>query len=401
MDTIENNRRVLHDIRVLDLSQGVAGPFCAKLLAGMGAEVIKVEPPGSGDFSRTAGPFLGDGDDAQPQNSALFLYLNTSKKGITLDLEQLAGQAVFRRLVQECDVLIEGYPPGFLDRFNLGYTALEQLNSGLVHTSVTPFGQWGPYSDYEGSDLVAQAVGGLMCTIGLPDREPVKIGGETALYTTGMSAFSATMIALYVRDASGMGQHVDVSAMETIAVAQIHSSIHYQFGRTPARRESNLVQAQDGWVSPGLETGAPDGTWPRVCELMGVPELADDPRFSTSEARRENQGELREVVGRWAITKPKEEIYHTLQGLRTISGYVATVEELINSGQLKSRDFFQELECPPQLVATYPGHPFRIDDRQMPHSPTPGLGEHNREIYCGRMGFDQAELDEMARQGVV
>ena len=397
---MENSRRVLNDIRVLDLSQGVPGPFCAKLLAGMGAEVIKVEPPGTGDFSRNAGPFLGAGKDGHPPNSALFLYLNTSKKGITLDLEQPAGQAVFRRLVQECDVLIESYPPGLLDRLNLGYSALEELNAGLVHTSVTPFGQWGPYSDYDGSDLVAQAVGGLMCTIGLPDREPVKIGGETALYTTGMSAFSATMIALYVRDASGMGQHVDVSAMETIAVAQIHSSIHYQFGRTPARRESNLVQAQDGWVSPGLETGAPDGTWPRVCELMGVPELADDPRFSTSEARRENQGELREVVGRWAITKRKEEIYHTLQGLRTISGYVATVEELVNSGQLKFREFFQELESPPQLVATYPGHPFRIDDQPMPHSPAPRLGEHNREIYCGRLGMDQVDLDEMSLQGV-
>jgi CoA:oxalate CoA-transferase len=397
---MENSRRVLNDIRVLDLSQGVPGPFCAKLLAGMGAEVIKIEPPGTGDFSRRAGPFLGDGDDAQPQNSALFLYLNTSKKGITLDLEQPAGQAIFRRLVQECDVLVEGYPPGFLDRSNLGYSALEELNAGLVHTSVTPFGQWGPYSDYEGSDLVAQAVGGLMCTIGLPDREPVKIGGETALYTTGMSAFSATMIALYVRDASGIGQHVDVSAMETIAVAQIHSSIHYQFGRTPVRRESNLVQAQDGWVSPGLETGAPDGTWPRVCELMGVPELAEDPRFSTSEARRENQADLREVVGSWAITKPKEEIYHTLQGLRTISGYVATVEELVNSGQLKFREFFQELECPPQLVATYPGHPFRIDDQPMPHSPAPRLGEHNHEIYCGRLGMDQVDLDEMSLQGV-
>ena len=395
---MEDTHRVLHDIRVLDLSQGVPGPFCAKLLAGLGAEVIKVEPPGTGDLSRSAGPFLGD---AQPRNSALFLYLNTSKKGITLDLEQPGGQQIMQRLVQSCDVLIESHPPGVLDRLNLGYSALEGINPGLVHTSVTPFGQWGPYSDYQGSDLVAQAVGGLMCTIGLPDREPVKIGGEIALYTTGMSAFSATMIALYVRDASGVGQHVDVSAMETIAVAQIHSSIHYQFGRTPVRRESNLVQAQDGWVSPGLETGAPDGAWPKVCELMGVPELKDDPRFSTSEERRVNQEELREVVGRWAITKPKEEIYHTLQGLRTISGYVATVEELVNSEQLKSRDFFQEMECPPQTVAAYPGHPFRIDEDPTSHSPAPRLGEHNQEIYCGRLGLDQSELDEMAAQGVV
>ena len=329
---METSQQTLADIRVLDLSQGVAGPYCAKLLAGSGAEVIKVEPPDTGDISRSLGPFLGDGGPTR--RSALFLYLNTDKKGVTLDLENPAGREAIHRLVRESDILIESFPPGFLESLDLGYATLSQVNPGLIHTSVTPFGQWGPYCNYKGSDLVAQATGALMCTIGLPDKEPLKIGGETALYTTGVSAFSATMIALHVRDARGFGQKVDVSAMETIAVAQIHSSIHYQFGRVPARRESNLVPAKDGWVSPGLETGAPEGTWPKVCELMGTPELADDPRFNTPEARRENQEELREVVGRWAGSVPKEEIYHTLQGMRTITGYVATVEDCGGRGRL-------------------------------------------------------------------
>ena len=396
---MESSQQVLADIRVLDLSQAVAGPFCAKLLAGLGAEVIKVESPGGGDISRGVGPLLGG--EGQPQQSALFLNLNTSKKGVTLDLENPANLDTMRRLVQHSDILIESFPPRYLDRLGLGYSSLSELNPRLIYTSVTPFGQWGPYRDYKGSDLVAQALGALMCTIGLPDREPLKIGGETALYTTGMSAFSATMIALHQRDARGIGQQVDVSAMETITVAQIHSSIHHQFGRVPARRESNLVQAQDGWVSPGLESGTPQGAWPKVCELMGVPELAEDPRFSTPEARRENQQEFREVVGRWASALPKEEIYHALQGMRTITGYVATVEDLVNSEQLKFRDFFQHLEAPPQVVAAYPGHPFNIDGESLPHVRAPRLGEHNQEIFCGRLGYSQSQLDEMISQGAV
>ena len=399
MIMIEKNHQVLADIRVLDLSQEVAGPFCAKLLAGLGAEVIKVEPPDRGDLSRSVGPSLGG--DGQPQQSALFLYLNTSKKGVTLDLENPSNLETMRRLVQDSDILIESFPPGYLDRLDLGYSSLSGLNPGLIYTSVTPFGQWGPYRDYKGSDLVAQAIGALMCTIGLPDREPLKIGGETALYTTGMSAFSATMIALHHRDARGLGQHVDVSAMETITVAQIHTSIHHQFGRVPVRKESNLVQAQDGWVSPGLETGSSEGTWPKVCELLGVPELVEDPRFSTPEQRRENQLELREVVGRWAGALPKEEIYHALQGMRTISGYVATVEDLVNSQQLKFRGFFQRLEAPPHVVAAYPGHPFSIDGESLPLVRAPELGEHNQEIFCGRLGYSQSQLNEMIGQGAV
>ena len=396
--------RALGDIKVLDCSQGVSGPFCAKLLAGLGAEVIRIEGTGGTgeDDTLTATSSGGSG------KSASYQYLNAGKKSITLNLADRQGAEILRRLAQDSDILIESFPAGYMDRLGLGYSALEGLNSGLIYTSITPFGQDGPYRDYKGSDIVAQAIGALMHAVGLPDREPLKIGGNAALYTIGMSAFSATMLALYVRDFQGYGQHVDVSDMETIAVAQIHSSIHHQFGRTPVRRESTLVRAKDGWVNPGLETGVREDIWAQVCDLMGVPELADDPSFNTREARREHQQEVLDIFGKWAATRPKEEIYHTLQGLRTIAGYVATSEDLLKSEQLQARGFFQPIddpaagpESPESHVVMHPGAPFLIDSQPWHSSRAPEMGEHNSEILCDRLGYSEDDLERLRAMGVI
>jgi crotonobetainyl-CoA:carnitine CoA-transferase CaiB-like acyl-CoA transferase len=389
----------LGDIRVLELSEDVAGPFCTKLLAGLGAEVIKVERPGSGDVSRRAGPFPHD--TPHTEQSATFLYLNTGKKSITLDITSPTGAAVLRRLVQECDILVEDFPPDFLQQRGLGYADLERLNPRLIVTSITPFGQTGPYRHYKGAEIVAQAVGALMYTIGLPDREPLKIGGNTALYTTGMSAFSATMLALYVRDGEGYGQHVDVSAMETMTVAQIHSSLHHQLGQTPTRRESPLVRTQDGWGSPGLERGVRADTWPRVCELIGRPELADDPKFATPEVRREHQQELLSILGEWAAARPKEEMYHTLQKLQSVAGYVATVADLFSSGQLQARTFFQSLHHPDTGDVLYPGALFTLQGEAWQHARAPRLGEHNLEVYIERLGYTRKELMHLHGVGAI
>jgi CoA:oxalate CoA-transferase len=394
-----DNNLILGDIRVLDLTEAVAGPFCSKLLAGLGAEVIKVEPPGTGDVSRCIGPFVHE--VPHTEQSAAFLYLNTGKKSITLDITSHTGIALLQRLVQECDILVESFPPGYLDQLGLGYTALEHLNPGLIYTSITPFGQTGPYRDYQGSDLIAQAMGALMHSIGLPDREPLKVGGNAALYATGISAFSATMLALYVRDATGHGQHVDVSAMETITVAQIHASIQHQFGRVPTRRPNTLVRAQDGWVHAGLERGVREDTWARVCALMGQPELADDPKFNTREARREHQQELLALISAWTATRPKEEIYHALQGLQTVAGYVATIADLSTSRQLLAREFFQPLDHPDAGTATYPGAPFTMHGMSWQHARAPLLGEHNVEVYCDRLGYTREELTQLRGLGII
>ncbi len=393
------NTCILDDICVLDVSEDVAGPFCAKLLAGLGATVIKVEKPGGGDTSRRAGPFVHDAP--HPEQSAAFLYLNTGKQSITLDIASLTGTAILQRLAQTCDILIESFPPGYMDHLGLGYAALELLNPSLIYTSITPFGQTGPYRDYQGSELVAQAVGTLMHTIGLPDREPLRVGGNTALYTTGISAFSATMLALHVRDIEGYGQHVDVSAMETMTVAQIHASIQHQFGRLPARRPSTLVQAQDGWVHLGLERGVRADTWAWVCELMGKPELVDDPKFNTPHARREHQQELMAIVSAWTATRPKEEIYHILQGLRTVAGYVATVADLLTSEQFASRHFFQTFDHPDVGPATYPGAAFSMQGTAWQHARAPRLGEHNVAVYGDRLGYTQEELTQLRGLNVI
>ena len=396
MCVMESSDGILGDISVLDLSQGVAGPFCAKLLAGLGAEVIKIEQPGTGDPSRQAGPFMGSRRGLE--SSALFAYLNTSKKSVTLDLDIPSQVQALKKLAHDCDILVESFSPGHLESLELSYDVLSGTNPGLIYVSLTPFGQSGPYRDYKGSDIVAQAIGALMYTIGLPDREPLKVGGEAALYTTGVSAFSATMLALYVRDAQGFGQHVDISAMDVMTVAQIHSSIHYQFGRNPLRRETNLVQAKDGWVSPGLDTGVQEGTWPKVCQLIGLPGLVDDPRFTTPESRRANAQDLLGVVGEWAATKPKEEIYHTLQALRTITGYVATVEDLLASQQFADRGFFRPVEDPVLGEVVHPGPPFRIDDDPWRLSRAPQLGEHNEEVLGGHLGYSQEALAQINGQ---
>lgn len=391
---------VLGDLRVLELGEDVAGAFCTKLLAALGAEVIKVERPGVGDSTRTLGPFLRD--EPHPETSALFLYLNTGKKSITLDIESTAGVAILRRLVQACDIVVESFPPGYLASLGLGYTDLEPTCPRLIYTSITPFGQTGPYHDYKGEDIVAQALGGLMYTIGTPDREPLKIGGRTALYTTGISAFSATMLALHVRDLEGHGQHVDVSAMETMAVAQIHSSIHYQFrGENPTRRESTLIPARDGWVTPGLEIGTQDDTWRRVCELIGRPELAEDERFVTRQARREHRQELLEVLKEWTAQQPKEVVYHELQKLRTIAGYVAGIDDLLRSPQLLARGFFQPLDHPVAGELPYPGLPFRMEGQTWQHRRAPLLGEHNLEVYCDRLGYRPEEVDRLREMGTI
>jgi CoA:oxalate CoA-transferase len=389
----------LDDICVLDLSEHVPGPFCTKLLAGLGAEVIKVENPCGGDVARRLGPFAHAAP--HPEESATFLYLNTGKKGLTLDITSATGAAILRRLVQRCDIVVESFAPGFLDRLGLGYEALAAWHPAVIYTSVTPFGQTGPYRDYKGAEIIAQAMGALMHPIGLPEREPLQIGGYTASYTTGISAFSATMLALYARDSTGQGQHVDVSAMETMTVAQIHASIQQQFGRTPTRRANTLVPARDGWVHAGLERGVRADTWVRLCELMGKPELADDPKFATSAARREHQQEFLAVISAWTASRPKEEIYHILQELRTVAGYVATVEDLFRSEQLLARAFFHTLEHAVVGQARYPGGLVNMQGVEWQQTAAPLLGEHNVEIYCNRLGYTSEDLAHLRGQGII
>ena len=373
-----DTRRILGDLTVLELSPGIPGAYCGKLLAGLGARVIKVEPP-EGEAGRFLAPFAGN--TPHLERSAPFLYLNTAKESITLDLAEPEGQAVFRGLVSGVDVVVESYPPGTLARWSLSYPALSALNPRLILASITPFGQDGPYRDYLTNEIVTEALGGLLFTIGLPGREPLKMGGNPALYSSGGAAFSAIMAALWQRDRTGTGQQIDVSIQEATAVTQIHASIEATWLGTDTHRVAGeLVEARDGWASTGLETGVSPETWPRVCALLGRPELVDDPRFASSAARRDHRAALQDVVRDWVRVQDKEDVYHLLQGLRSIAGYVATAADVYRARQLQARGFFQEIDHPVAGRARYPGPPFRIGDEPWNSGRAPLLGEHNRAI---------------------
>ncbi|MBI4308470.1 MAG: CoA transferase, partial [Chloroflexi bacterium] len=217
--------KALEGLLVLDLATDVAGPYCAKLLAGFGADVIKVEPPSTGDPARSLGPFCGDGPD--PERSVLFLYLNTAKKGVTLDLRTPEGARLLQELARRADAVVESFAPGFLESVGLGYGALRAANPGLVLTSVTPFGQTGPYRDYQATSIVNYALGGHLYITGAPGREPLQSGGYASEYAAGFHAAIATMAALWDREERGEGQHVDVSIVECMAALHQWSDVLY------------------------------------------------------------------------------------------------------------------------------------------------------------------------------
>src|SRR3978361_1476027 len=218
--------QILDDLVVLDLSQGIAGPYCARLLADCGAKVIKIEPPG-GEIGRKMPPFMGD--DPHPEKSFFHLLLNLNKRGIELDIETPDGAAVLRRLARTADIILESFTPGYLASFGLDYAELAVENEALIMTSLTPFGQSGPYSQYKGSEIVAYATSGIMAISGEAHREPLQHGGFPALYEAQSNGLLATNVALLTRDMDGFGQHVDVSIQEVIASSLIINQPYYSF----------------------------------------------------------------------------------------------------------------------------------------------------------------------------
>ncbi|MBI4639776.1 MAG: CoA transferase, partial [Candidatus Tectomicrobia bacterium] len=205
--------QLLSDVKVLDLTHYIAGPYCTKLLADYGADLIKIERPGKGDPARQIGPFLGD--DPHPEKSALFLHLNTNKRSLTLNLKSRRGVMIFKELAHQVDIVVENFRPGVMDDFGLSYEELEKINPTLVMTSISNFGQTGPYRDFPASEIVLYGMGGSMLSSGLPDREPVKLARNVGQYQTGVMAAVATMTAFYGANYRGIGQHIDMAIFET------------------------------------------------------------------------------------------------------------------------------------------------------------------------------------------
>ena len=390
---------ILSDIRVLELTHQPSGSFCAKLVADQGADTIKVEPPGWGDQARHEPPFIGD--EPHSDRSTAFLAFNTNKRGITLNMEQTEGRNLFLRLASTADVVIESFPPGRLDELGLGYDTLSQANSRLVLVSISYFGQTGPYAEYQGDDLVAQAMGGYLYAVtGSSSQPPMGTALQQMEITAARNGAIAIMAALFQREQSGAGTHIDVSTME--AAVSTPSGLIHPFtytGRSPHRGGSD-GNVMDGMHLPTLDGevtlttagtgGRPMEAWAEFLEEPGLL----DPRFSSRQGRMEHWEDLH------ALVAPKLAQWNNLDLMREtmarglVIGLVQSPQQVVESPHLEERGFFVELDHPEAGPLKYPGPGFFVDGENGMQSnrAAPRLGEHNVEILVGELGLSLREL---------
>ena len=392
----------LEDIRVLDISQGIAGPLCAKLLGDFGADVIKVEPSG-GDSGRAMPPFFDD--DPDPEKSLFFLLLNMNKRGITLNLETPKGAGILKELVQQADVVIESFKPGYLASLGLDYETLARENPEVLLTSITPFGQTGPYSDYKGEEIVAYAMSGIMSISGTAGREPLKHGGFQAHYEAGLNGAVVTAFTLLLRDFTGQGQHLDVSIQEVVSSTMTINQPYYSWtggvqGRRPVGAMfGNVMPCKDGYFISQPGGGA---TWDGIADFYGREEMKDS-RFARADQRMFNGQELDEIILDAAKNRTMAEMFKTAsEDYRMLFGIVQTPEDLANCPQLESRDFYQEVHHPVMGTLKVPFGLFNMTEASSRcRMPSPTLGQHNDDVYTQILGLAREDLEELLEHGVI
>jgi crotonobetainyl-CoA:carnitine CoA-transferase CaiB-like acyl-CoA transferase len=399
----------LSDIKVLDLTQGIAGPYCTKMLGDYGADVIKVERPDGGDFTRRLGPF----PDHIPhlEKSGLFLMLNINKRGVTLNLKSAAGRKILLDLVQQADVVVESFAPRVFPSLGLSYETLAAVNSEVILVSISNFGQTGPYRDYKASEMTLYGMGGALHTKGLPGREPMKYGTNVSLHQAGLVGALATMTALFGRESRGDGEHVDISIFETSAHSRDARSpdvISAQFVNQMRQRRmpgsamgSGTFPCKDGYIV----FGAGGARFPQAIAMLGRPELLDDPRFATRSAQLEpenvvafNQG----ILLPWFMQHTMREAWAKAQEHHIISGPIYSAADLLADDHFRDRGMWVEIDHPVAGSFTYPGRPIIMGETpwQM-RRPAPQLGEHNEEIYCQTLGYSREELARLPGQSVI
>jgi crotonobetainyl-CoA:carnitine CoA-transferase CaiB-like acyl-CoA transferase len=396
----------LDDLRVVDLTHYLAGPFSTKLLADQGAEVIKIERPGIGDGARRLGPFPNDRPD--PERSGHFLYLNAGKLSVTLNLKTASGADLLRHMVEDADVLVDNFRPGTLERLGLGHEALSLINPRLITCSITNFGETGPYRDYVADELVLKALGGLVYSCGDPEREPIGIPFPIAQYIAGVYAYDAILAAEWMRETTGRGEHVDVSIMESILAPQepmitqfVYSGTYWQ--RVGYRRKNlypgTILPCKDGYVAVLVVTAA---EWKNLCGMIGRPELPQDPRFSTPQARVANADTIDDMLLDFFRTRSARDVYAQAQRSGVPFALVATPPDLLGSEHLRVRDYYRTITDPTGGDWRVPGMAFKLSDSPArPRAVAPRLGQHNRMILGERLGLSSLELVALTAAGVV
>lgn len=392
----------LTGIRVLDLSRVVSGPFCSMLLGDLGAEIIKIEEPEHGDDSRAFGPPFVGGE------SAYFLSVNRNKRSCAINLRDPDGVWLTRQLAEQCDVLLDNFRPGTMKRLGLDHRELRAINPKLVSCSITGFGSTGPDAQRPGYDLIIQGESGVMDITGDPDGPPTKVGTSIGDLLTGQFATQGILAALLERVRTGVGRHVDVSMLDSMAsLLTFNAGIYFTTGQSPKRRGNThatiapyeTFQASDGWINIGV---ANDKFWQLFCKVIERHDLAAQSQFAKAADRVELRGELVPIVAQIISTKPRRHWIEALSQAGVPYGDIRSVQEVCEAEQLVTRNMIIEMSHPTAGMVKNIDSPLRFDDENDDvHSAPPLLGQHTAEILIDLLGLTQAQLNDLANRRVV
>jgi formyl-CoA transferase len=399
--------QALVGVRVLDLTQFEAGPSATLLLAMLGAEVIKIEPPGRGDQSRQLGT------DHPQLDGYYFLLLNANKKSITLNLKSAEGKDIFFRMVRQADVLVENFAPGAIERLGLGYDVVHDINPALIYAQVKGYGTTGPYSQYKSFDMIAQAAGGAYSLTGYPGQAPAKPGPNAGDTGTGVHMAMAILAAYVQRLRTGKGQRLEVSMQESVMnYIRVHFRDYYVTGKPAGRRGDGSGNLAPSGMYP-CKPGGPNDyifihgrtltepEWEALLKVIGREDLIGDPRFGSPELRQAQRTEINQLVEAYTRTKTKYEVLEQIGGLDIPCGPVLDTAEILHNPHLRERGAIVDITHPDRGTFPFPGCPVRLDASAVHIAPAPLLGQHNPEVYAKLLGFTADDLAQLRARGVV
>jgi crotonobetainyl-CoA:carnitine CoA-transferase CaiB-like acyl-CoA transferase len=399
----------LEGIRILDLTRALAGPYCTMMLGDLGADVIKVEQPGTGDESRGWGPpFVGAPYGPYPGESAYFIAANRNKRSITLNLKMTKAQQIVLRLALSSDVFVESFRTGALDRMGLGYEELRAVNPRLVYCSISGYGRTGPYADHPGYDFVIQAEGGFMGITGPEEGPPSRVGVPIVDIATGMFAATAILAALRARDLYGQGQWIDMSLLDSQVALLTNVASNYLVGAEEPRRLGNAhpniapyeaFPARDRWFALAA---ANDRQWASLCEAIGRPELKDDPLFQTNRARVANRPAMRKVLEAAFAEQDAGEWLERFRRAGLPCAPINTVPEVFAHEQAQARELILRADHPSAGQVRFPGFPYKLSQTPAAvHRPPPRLGEHTDEVLQDLLDYSASDLSSLRTESVI